>query len=496
MVGAIRFYPPCRVNYANMRHKRSLRSRVIPGFILLLLLNLSACQNFLPPAQATATPQPTRRPAPTVTSTPDETATLAAELQASPRALDGTEITYWHPLDGESGTVMMQLVNEFNQSNPYGIFVNPTNFFNEIELAKAVEAAAAGGTSMPTVLAASPDQIHEWNAEWGRITDLTPYLANPSIGFTDQQIADFFPSFFPQVQNGEPRLGLPAYRTGEVLYYNQSWAQELGFQDPPSTPEEFKIQACAAFKANSDDRINANDGTGGWFIDTTWPSAASWLKAFSFHQFPEGGEGVFTFSGPAAEQAFLFLRDLSDSGCAWSGRMTDPAEYFAGRNALFISDTLEDIASQADTNARLNSTDEWIPIPYPAQSGSDGVLAFGLDYAMFQHETRETAAGWLFIKWLMDPVRHARLAAAETTFPLSYSEIALLGKLGEQNPAWQQALGFISRIKPAPEASDWGMVRRILEDALWRSMQPSVRAEEIPILLRELDATIYEVVNQ
>jgi hypothetical protein len=40
------------------------------------------------------------------------------------------------------------------------------------------------------------------------------------------------------------------------------------------------------------------------------------------------------------------------------------------------------------------------------------------------------------------------------------------------------------------------MVRRILEDAFWKSLQPNVTEADLPIILRELDATISEVLSR
>ncbi len=326
--------------------------------------------------------------------------------------------------------------------------------------------------------------------------NLTHIFNEPGTGLAIQQIADLFPSFFTSEPDPGGRLGIPAYRSGSILFYNQTWANELGFSNPPGTIDEFKQQACAAAEANASDNTRSNDGTGGWFIDTSWPSAVSWLRAFGFNRFPAASGGDFAFSSPEGDKALLFLKSMNDQGCAWSGRKTDPQEYFSTRQALFYSAALEDIGPQLRTDARLGSQDIWIPIAYPAQSNLASILSAGYDTAIFNSDPKSQMAAWLFMKWLMDPTRHARLAAADTTFPLSYSEVAALGSLGEQNPQWQQALGFISQAIEAPESPDWWIVRRILEDAFWKSLQPNVKDTDLPIILHELDATISEVLGR
>ncbi len=471
--------------------------RLVSVIIGALVLVISGCQPFGQVVPSTATPLSTRVPTARASATPDESATLTAELQVSPDTLAGIQLTFWHPLIGKSAEALNQLVNEFNQMNPYGIFVTPTSYYGDAQLLSAVGNALEDEIALPSIIAASPDQLNLWHSETGKLLDLEPYFNDPGVGLTTQQVADLFPSFFPPEAGLEARLGIPFYRSGSVLFYNQTWAEELGFTNPPTTAEEFWSQACAAAEVNAGDKIRSNDGTGGWFIDTGWQSAESWLKVFDFSRLGTGSaENEFHFSGPEAEKALLFLKKLNDQGCAWSGRRSDPLEYFASRQTLFYSALLEDIDPQSKTNTRLESLDKWIPIAYPAQSGLSEVSTTGYDFAVFQADARSQMASWLFIKWMMEPTRHARLAEAETTFPLSYSEVAALGSLGEKNPQWQQALGFISLAAETTGNPNWGMVRRILEDALWKSLQPTVKESDLPIILRELDATISEVLNR
>jgi multiple sugar transport system substrate-binding protein len=62
-------------------------------------------------------------------------------------------------------------------------------------------------------------------------------LHEPRWGLAQEDIEDFFPLFWEQEQDGGALLGLPFYRSGQVLFYNQSWAEDLGFNTPPTTPE-------------------------------------------------------------------------------------------------------------------------------------------------------------------------------------------------------------------------------------------------------------------
>ncbi len=53
------------------------------------------------------------------------------------------------------------------------------------------------------------------------------------------------------------------HQSAQVMFYNNTWASELGFDAAPQTADEFKEQACAAAAANDADDTPDNDGTGG-----------------------------------------------------------------------------------------------------------------------------------------------------------------------------------------------------------------------------------------
>ena len=81
------------------------------------------------------------------------------------------------------------------------------------------------------------------------LIDIDELVYSERWGLNKEEIDDFFPAFFYQdifPSFGNIRLGFPPQRSMEVLYYNKDWLAELGYDAPPTTPEEFKEMACAA----------------------------------------------------------------------------------------------------------------------------------------------------------------------------------------------------------------------------------------------------------
>src|SRR3990172_2944576 len=143
----------------------------------------------------------------------------------------------------------------------------------------------------------------------------------------------------------------------EVMYYNVTWARELGFEYAPESPAEFEEQACAAAATRA-------DGRGGYVINTGASSVASWILSFGGEVQTPDGSG-YSYNSPAAFDFFTMMKRMYDQKCAWLGRgFADPQ--FAARQALFAQGSSHGIPFYRSSLAKAGNNDEWavIPIPY------------------------------------------------------------------------------------------------------------------------------------
>ena len=113
----------------------------------------------------------------------------------------------------------------------------------------------------------------------------------------------------------------------EVLYYNLTWLEELGFAGPPTTPEEFEEMTCAAAEANG-------DGTGGYILRDDASAMASWTFAFGGDVLNEDNTG-YVYNGQATVDAMTMLKRMLDNGCAYFFTEGYPNPEFAARRASF-----------------------------------------------------------------------------------------------------------------------------------------------------------------
>jgi multiple sugar transport system substrate-binding protein len=433
-------------------------SRPSPAYLLLFILAfflLTGCQSnagqpTITVLAPTAVKTVQNTAAPTLTPSPVPSPTLPAHLLVSAEDLQGTIIQFWHPWQGEMETLADAMVADFNRSNQWGITVRAEAYYNSSSLQEAVNQSMADiDADLPQVVAASADQLAAWSEAGDAVVDLNEYVRHPAYGFTQKEIGSFVPAFWNQDQVGERQLGIPALRSAQVLFYNQTWAKELGFLVPPVNTAEFKKQACAAAVENNASRNRAMNGTGGWLVNTDALTTISWMHAFGAEFLPTGEGESFTFESEQAEESLKFLRGMMDEGCAWVSREKATPEYFSNRMALLYSGTLSDLYVQKRHNTIINNTDDWIILPFPGKNGQTIVYASGPSYGILRAAPEAQMAAWLFTRWMAQPSNLARLAELLPSIPVSSAVEAQVADY-RMNFPWNAILPLRKKSCPLP----------------------------------------------
>lgn len=467
--------------------------RAVTLWTVSLSLLLAACQPGAAPTDAkpaiTATLRPAAtitRPAPAPTLTP--TAALPDVLQVQSSQLKGTRLTFWHPWGGEAARLMAELSDEFNRTNLWGVKVTVKAVGSSSRLDADVRSQMLSEDS-PDVVAAPMHAVAAWQQiNASAVVALDDYIESPEWGMKPAEVQDFTPLFWEQDTLEGRRMAVPAQRTLTLLFYNQSWGRELGFSAPPANADQLLEQACAAAKANNAAKIVEKYGTGGWIINLDPLTLMSWFTAQGGGA--SAGSAGIQFNTGKNRAVFTYLKDMADKGCAWSARQTTPYEYFANRLALFYSGTLEDAARQAETNARLKKSDEWIVLPYPGTGSARASMLDGVSYALLKSTPPRQMAAWLFIRWLSSADHQARLAQLTASLPVTTGARELSNAYAARSPQWQQALGYVNLAQPAPAWSTWELTGAVLQDAAWQIFNQNP-AEPISVddILKQLDET-------
>jgi ABC-type glycerol-3-phosphate transport system substrate-binding protein len=401
------------------------------------------------------------------------------------------QINFWHAWDGAAGEEVEALVEQFTRQNEWGIKVEAVYLDGYDDMFEQVSAALED-EAQPDVAVNYLYHAQTWDAD-GDVTDLSIFVEDPTWGWNPNGPVDYYPVFWEHDLINGKRLGVPAQRSGQILFYNATWARSLGFTAAPRTPEEFAEQACAAASANQEDDDPGNDGSGGWMISTDYPAVLGWLYAYEAEIVegePGGRRSGYQFETAEVEAAFTFLRELYDDGCAWFSETGRPYDDFAERRGLFAVGSVIDIPGQIETLRGAGGRDRWTVIPFPSPENSPAFTVFGPSFQVLAASGERQLASWLLIRWLSTPENHARLVEATGSFPLRASTLAELGDYGDRYPQWLEAVDELTASARAePQFESWRLVRWTLTDAATQLFRSYFSIDQVPELTEFWDVT-------
>jgi ABC-type glycerol-3-phosphate transport system substrate-binding protein len=398
----------------------------------------------------------------------------------------GQTVIFWHVWYSDPVRQgMVDLVDEFNATNEWGITVEAYDQGNYRDTEDLFNAAIQSG-DLPDAVVAYGNALSNWYSV-DVIIDLNPYVNDPDFGLTADEIADFYPAAFDgAVAPDGSRVGLPISTSAELLFYNHTWGQELGFDGPPKTPAEFKEQACAAAAANEADDDPDNDGTGGYVLYAGASQVSAWW--FSFGGYHLDADGEWKFATPELEAVAEFLKDLWDEGCAFPTE-SYPNPEFATRKALMVTSSTAGLPYQRAAMEDVESTDEWGLIAFPGDAGL-AVDSYLQTVGMVGSTPERELATWLFMKWFTQPEQQAKWIMASNYFPSREGTVPLLEEFAAEDAVWASGLELVPLGKVEPSIASWASVRRLLQDAFSEIIQGT--PDMIPGILADLDEAAAE----
>lgn len=469
------------------------------SFSLLFLFLTLLCACNVPEALPTATMTPdwTATPIPptaTPTPVPSATATPVPEyLEVREEDLSGIKLILSFDRNGKVSTVLEELVHQFNENNPQGITIETRACHSAEELEEQIK------ENHSDLVIADSAWLRSLDAERSLFVDLTAFLADQNLSLSSETIEPLMDVMLETENNQGHFQALPLWAAPAFLFYNKTWAIELGFPDSPADLASFAEQACAAGKANYSDKDDGKHGTGGWIVSSAPEDVLSWMLTFTQNG-ETPGELIRSDAGNVFEDTASWLRNLFDNGCAWNSRVKEPYDYFANRYALFYSGTYSDAERQynAFEQSEEHGFDNWDLLIYPTRSTGNGSLpriyADIVSIAVSNNaDAKSTNAAWHFIRWLYSEEHAAELALAALAWPVQDNETITKLYRGSGEDKLYQTLSYRQYLVNNEADGNWLTDQMILSDGFNYIFNPSAKPEDIPGIWEQIGSLIAEI---
>jgi multiple sugar transport system substrate-binding protein len=376
----------------------------------------------------------------------------------------GQSVIFWHPFQGNQGTAFLDIINDFNVENQWGITVEAVyqggydDFqYKILTLMNTLEA--------PNLLVANPTQAATYQLA-DALVDMNHFVNHNVWGLTDSEIDDFFPGLFDQGVfhhfDGR-RLSFPMYGTMNVLYYNADWLAEMGFNNPPENPEAFMEAACIA----QGQPFSGSTATGsmGYQMDIQPSSLADWAYAFGSN-FYDYGLDRYKYDSGTTIAAISFLQELLNRGCASDIPSPDGDQVDFGRGvflfAIDSTDKISDFRSSVQSEANFN----WRIASLPHTTNSPATTVSGISASIPKTTPKAQLAAWLFLRYFSEPETQAKWVQATNTLPVRGDVSKYLGDYFASSPAYQMTIDLLMHSTYEPSVPGYSSVRDLSQSAL------------------------------
>jgi multiple sugar transport system substrate-binding protein len=379
----------------------------------------------------------------------------------------GQNVVYWHQFSDAQLETMTALVEGFNSTNEWGITVEAIGQGNYNDIRELMNASIVSG-ELPNLVAGFGSDAASY-ARDGAALDLMPFMNDAMWGLSEEQNADFLTGLLaPNTTDEGELLAWPHQSSAQVLVSNMTLLNELGYDAPPASIEEFREIACASANsvgANGEDRLG--------FPLTTDPSM---LESFIANQ---GGvifaDGAYTFTNDAVVGSLQLYADLFAEGCGYI-----PAERFAEQTDFglglvpFISTSTAGFTFVLAAFETAGAEANLMVSTFPHAEGSEALQVFVPSIIMVGGTPEQQLASWLFLEYLISPEAGAAWSQGTGYFNPVPSTAALLTEETFPNTALfpyfnaaNELLNNADIVKYAgPQIVSYGAVRGLVSEAI------------------------------
>jgi multiple sugar transport system substrate-binding protein/sn-glycerol 3-phosphate transport system substrate-binding protein len=384
--------------------------------------------------------------------------------------------------------MLNELIAEFNTDNPWGLTVNASNQGGYGDIYNKVVAGLETG-ELPALVVAYQNQALAY-LQGGGLANIDAYVNDTTWGLNEAEQADFIGAFFNQ--DIDPltgtRIGFPPNRSIEVMYYNMDALEELGYDAPPATWEEFSEMVMAFV----DNGWSGYEGeTMGYSVRTDASNVAALTYAMGYDIY--GVEEGFTYNNPGTVAALTAMQGLYQAGYVNEvvERFGDQNDFTAGKNLFYMGSSSGLPFVQAAIE-ESGAPFDWGVTFVPGDLQTVDVYGASVTILAGENITPEQQlAAWLFVRWFTEPEQQASWAAASNYFPVRISTAQNMSDLFAEQPQYEQAweLLLTGQLFTEPALAGYDNIRGEAQNAFVEILAGA----DVEATLEALDAKAEEI---
>ncbi len=373
-----------------------------------------------------------------------------------------TKVTFWHAMGGPLGDALKEMVAEFEKENP-DIDIVPVSMGGYSSLSQKLMGAIQVNAppDMAQMYESWTTQFHQLN----KLVLLDSFIKGPD-GLTQDELADFYPSFIEDNSWGGRIVTLPFNKSVPVFFYNIQMLENAGYETFPKTWPEFRTMV----------KKLTNRKCGIW---GTVGGVNQWMFGCMLRQL--GGDfvdlawGKALFNSPAGIEAARFMHELIavDSSAVF-GMGYDPQNDFLSGKIACIWGTSVSWVYMRDKMT--------FPVGIAAIPCWDkkNAISFGTNIGIFRTGTpKQIEACWRFIKWFTSPEHQAEWAQRTFYVPARKSSLQKPGyaEMIERIPGLKDELAQLDYMSFEPKSEEWFNGRKVLGEGLEKVMRGQMSAK-------------------
>ena len=387
----------------------------------------------------------------------------------------GQKITFWHSMGGVNGEALTKLVDEFNQTNEFGITVEAQYQGAYDDAINKLKSAQIGNMGADLV------QVYDIGTRFmidsGWIIPMEQLIA--ADGWDKSQIEPNIAAYYTV---GDKLYSMPFNSSTPILYYNKDLFEKAGITEVPDSLPAIGEAGQKLLDAGAGEAISL--AIYGWFFEQfTSKQSAEYANngngrdsAATAVIFADNGAGLKTL------EAWKALYDAGYAPNVGKGGDAGLADFSAGKSAMTLGSTASLKQILNDVNGKFEVGTAYFPKVSESDEGGVSIGGASL-WALNNNDPDKTAAVWELIKYLVSPASQAYWNAQTGYFPVTVKahDEAVFKENIAKYPQFQTAIDQLHDSNPQSQGallSVFPEARQIIETGIENMLNGKASPED------------------